>query len=66
MSKVINLKRGLNIRLKGDAEKKLGTTISTDKVALKPTDFHGLVPKLLVKAGQMVKAGDPIFFDKYK
>lgn len=65
MSKVINLKRGLNIRLKGDAEKKLGISIGTDKVALKPTDFHGLVPKLLVKAGQMVKAGDPIFFDKY-
>lgn len=65
MSKVINLKRGLNIRLKGDAEKKLGTSIGTDKVALKPTDFHGLVPKLLIKAGQEVKAGDPIFFDKY-
>ena len=65
MSKVINLKRGFNIRLKGDAEKNLGTSIETDKVALKPTDFPGLVPKLLVKAGQDVKAGEPIFFDKY-
>ncbi|MFA5328790.1 MAG: hypothetical protein WC384_13440 [Prolixibacteraceae bacterium] len=65
MSKVINLKRGFNIRLKGDAEKILGTSIETDKVALKPTDFPGLVPKLLVKAGQNVKAGEPIFFDKY-
>lgn len=65
MSKVINLKRGLNIRLKGDAEKVLGTSIEADKVALKPTDFPGLVPKILVKAGQEVKAGAPIFFDKY-
>lgn len=65
MSKVINLKRGLNIRLKGDAEKVLGTSIEADKVALKPTDFPGLVPKILVKAGQEVKAGEPIFFDKY-
>jgi len=65
MSKVINLKRGFNIRLKGDAEKNLGTSIDADKVALKPTDFPGLVPKLLVKAGQQVKAGEPIFFDKY-
>jgi len=65
MSKVINLKRGLNIRLKGDAEKMLGPSTETFEVALKPTDFPGLVPKLLVKAGQDVKAGDPIFFDKY-
>lgn len=65
MSKVINLKRGLNIRLKGEAEKTLGTSTDTDKVALKPTDFPGLVPKLLVKAGQVVKAGEPVFFDKY-
>jgi Na+-transporting NADH:ubiquinone oxidoreductase subunit A len=65
MSKVINLKRGLNIRLKGDAEKVFGTSIEADKVALKPTDFPGLIPKLLVKTGQEVKAGEPIFFDKY-
>jgi len=65
MSKVINLKRGLNIHLKGGAEKILGTSIEADTVALKPTDFHGLVPKILVKTDQQVKAGEPIFFDKY-
>ncbi len=65
MSKVINLKRGLNIRLKGDAEKIIGTSIDADQVALKPTDFPGLIPKILVKVDQLVKAGEPIFFDKY-
>ncbi|HEY3370749.1 MAG TPA: Na(+)-translocating NADH-quinone reductase subunit A [Prolixibacteraceae bacterium] len=65
MSKVINLKRGLDIRLKGGAEKILGTSIEVDKVALKPTDFPGLIPKILVKVDQEVKAGEPIFFDKY-
>lgn len=64
MPKVINLKRGLNIRLKGDAEKVLGASIEADKVALKPTDFPGLAPKILVKTGQEVKAGVPVFFDK--
>jgi len=64
MSKVINLKRGLNIRLKGDAEKVLGTSIDADTVALKPTDFPGLAPKILVKSGQEIKAGQPLFFDK--
>ncbi|MDP3644356.1 MAG: Na(+)-translocating NADH-quinone reductase subunit A [Bacteroidota bacterium] len=65
MLKVINLKRGLDIRLKGDAEKVLAASVEAEKVALKPTDFPGLIPKILVKAGQEVKAGDPIFFDKY-
>ena len=65
MSKVINLKRGLNIPIKGEAEKTLGSMIVADKVAIKPTDFPGLIPKILVKLEQEVKAGEPIFFDKY-
>jgi Na+-transporting NADH:ubiquinone oxidoreductase subunit A len=65
MAKVINLKRGLNIRLKGEAEKNPVILIEADKVALKPTDFPGLVPKILVKTDQEVKAGEPLFFDKY-
>lgn len=65
MSKVINLKRGLDIRLKGEAEKVLGTSILAEKVAIKPTDFPGMMPKILVKVDQLVKAGEPVFFDKY-
>ena len=34
-------------------------------VALKPTDFPGLTPKLSVKAEAEVKAGDALFYDKY-
>jgi len=64
MPKVINLKRGLNIRLKGEAEKVLETSFEATTLALKPTDFPGLSPKILVKAGQEVKAGEPLFFDK--
>ncbi len=33
--------------------------------AIKPTDFHGLVPKLVVREGDQVKAGDVLFYDKY-
>jgi Na+-transporting NADH:ubiquinone oxidoreductase subunit A len=65
MSKFINLKRGLDIRLKGEAEKIHGTSVDVDTVALKPTDFPGLIPKILIKVDQKVKAGEPIFFDKY-
>jgi len=64
MSRIINLNRGLNIHLKGDAEKVLATSVEAEKYAIKPTDFPGIAPKILVKAGQVVKAGEPVFFDK--
>ena len=35
-----------------------------DSYALKPTDFHGVIPKLLVKPEQKVKAGSPLYFNK--
>ena len=32
---------------------------------VKPTDFHLLTPKLVVKENDKVKAGDTLFYDKY-
>lgn len=66
MSKHFKLKRGLDIRLKGVAETVLEHAQTPTTVALKPTDFPGLTPKLSVKADAQVKAGDALFFDKYK
>ncbi len=66
MSKVIKIKKGLDIRLKGKAEKQLVELDMSASYAVKPTDFEGLTPKLLVKAGHEVKAGTPLFFDKYR
>ena len=65
MSKSIKIKRGLNIRLKGEAEKVLVTLPIRGTYAIKPTDFHGLVPKLAIKEGETVKAGSLLFVDKY-
>ncbi|WP_423128888.1 Na(+)-translocating NADH-quinone reductase subunit A [Gaoshiqia sp. Z1-71] len=65
MSKHFKLKRGLDIRLKGNAEGTLVEAPTPKTVALKPTDFPGLTPKLSVKADAQVKAGDALFFDKY-
>ncbi|MDO8927928.1 MAG: Na(+)-translocating NADH-quinone reductase subunit A, partial [Bacteroidota bacterium] len=42
-----------------------GSVSQIRTVALKPTDFPGLTPKLIVKADMQVKAGDALFFDKY-
>ncbi len=65
MSKVIKLKKGLNIPLKGKAEKVLVNPGLPGKFALKPLDFHGIRPKMLVRPDDAVKAGTPLFFDKY-
>ncbi len=64
MSDVIKIKRGLDIRLKGKAEKVFGNASMPELFAIKPTDFPGLVPKLTVKPGDKVKAGTVLFHDK--
>ena len=66
MSEVIKIKKGLNIRLKGQAEKIFVKVDPADSYALKPTDFKGLVPKMSVKPDDKVKAGTTLFFDKYR
>lgn len=65
MSKVIKIRRGLNIPLVGQPEKVLVRSEMAETYALKPTDFPGLTPRLSVKVGDMVKAGSPLFHDKY-
>ena len=65
MSKKIRIKRGFTIRIEGEADKSLmSSTFRIDSFAIKPTDFHGVRPKLLVEEGTAVKAGTPLFFDK--
>ncbi len=66
MSKVIKIKKGLNIPLKGKAEKVLTDPGLPGKFAVKPIDFPGIRPKMLVRPDDAVKAGTPLFFDKYK
>ncbi len=63
MSNVIKIKKGLNIKLIGEAEKNI-KELSTDQYAIKPTDFIGVIPRMLVKEGDAVKAGSPLFMDK--
>lgn len=65
MSDVISIKKGLTIKLIGEAEKTI-TEIIPKQCAIKPIDFNGVFPKILVQEGDAVKAGSPLFFDKYR
>ncbi|TRZ41396.1 Na(+)-translocating NADH-quinone reductase subunit A [Robertkochia solimangrovi] len=65
MSNDIKIRKGLDIKLKGEAEKTISDAPRSKNFAIKPTDFHGVTPKMVVKEGETVKAGDILFFSKY-
>jgi len=65
MSKTIKIKKGLNIPLLGGSEKIMKTAQRASFYAIKPTDFHGVIPKMIVNEGEKVHAGSPLFFDKH-
>lgn len=60
------LSKGFNINLQGKANKVINNSFKAKTFALKPTDFQGLkpIPKMMVKEGEKVLAGDKIFYDK--
>ena len=64
MANVIKLRKGLDINLQGKAEEKKIQLKSNGKYALVPDDFEGVTPKVVVKEGDKVKAGDALFVNK--
>ncbi len=64
MANVIKLHKGLDINLQGKAEEKKIQLKSNGKYALVPDDFEGVTPKVVVKEGDVVKAGDALFVNK--
>ena len=62
MSRSIALKKGLDITLLGEADKVYASLKNAEEYVIKPTDFHGLTPKLNVKIEDHVKAEDLLFF----
>jgi Na+-transporting NADH:ubiquinone oxidoreductase subunit A len=64
MSKDIRIKKGLNINLVGAAEQTTSKAVLSNVYALQLSDFHGITPKMIVKQGAEVKAGEPLFYNK--
>jgi len=64
MANVIKLRKGLDINLKGKAEETKIQLKSNGKYALVPDDFEGVVPKVVVREGDRVLAGDALFVNK--
>jgi Na+-transporting NADH:ubiquinone oxidoreductase subunit A len=64
MSQNIKLCKGLDIKLAGKAEARLEDAPMAKSYAVSPLDYENVTPKLLVKVGDKVEAGSPLFFDK--
>ncbi|MBQ9356677.1 MAG: Na(+)-translocating NADH-quinone reductase subunit A [Prevotella sp.] len=64
MTRVVKLRKGLDISLKGKAALERLTLKSNGHFALVPDDFEGVVPKVVVSEGDVVKAGEPLFVNK--
>lgn len=64
MVNVIKLRKGLDINLKGVAPKEKISVGHISHYALLPSGFEGVTPKVVVKVGDKVLAGEPLFVNK--
>ncbi len=64
MTDTITIRKGLDLPIDGKAELRLTDARSITTYAIKPTDFVGLTPRLLVEEGTVVCKGDALFVDK--
>ena len=64
INQIFHLRKGLDIRLKGSADEQKLQLKSNGRYALVPDDFEGVTPKVVVREGDHVKAGDALFVNK--
>jgi len=64
MANVIKLKKGLTINLAGKAAAEVHSAKASKVYGLVPDAFVGVKPKVVVKEGDQVKAGDALFVNK--
>jgi Na+-transporting NADH:ubiquinone oxidoreductase subunit A len=60
----IKIKKGLDIPLAGSPEQRIDAGADVSSVALLGPDTHDLKPRMLVREGDRVKLGQPLFEDK--
>ena len=64
MNKVIKLTKGLDIPMEGKAEQQVISLPQPEVYAIVPDHYAGIKPKMLVREGDVVKAGSALFCDK--
>lgn len=64
MANVIKIKKGLDINLKGKASEVLLNGGKSETYAIVPDFYSGVLPKVVAKVGDKVKAGSVLMIDK--
>ena len=64
MAQEISIKKGLDIRLAGDASEEVIPSSAGSSYGVSPTSFPGLQPRLSVQVGDRVMAGSPVLYHK--
>lgn len=64
MERLYKIKRGLDVNLVGEAKQNLRSIAPSSVYTIRPDDFYGIVPRPVVKEGEHVQAGSPLFVDK--
>jgi len=64
MSKDIKINKGLDIKLVGAAEQTTSKAVLSNVYSINLDDFHGITPKMLLKEGGEIKAGEALFYNK--
>jgi Na+-transporting NADH:ubiquinone oxidoreductase subunit A len=62
---IVKLKKGFDIHLLGAIQSEdIAFTSPARSVAIVPDDFHGIIPRMEKKEGELVVAGEPLYHDK--
>ena len=64
MTKIVNIKKGLDISIRGNAVESAPVDVTPATCAIIPDDFPGITPKVDVKEGDEVVVGSTLFHDK--
>ena len=64
MASRIKIKKGLDIPLMGEAQEAFLGEVKSDVLKICPEDFIGVTPKLSVRVGDEVKAGEALMYDR--
>lgn len=64
MTKIVNIKKGLDISIRGNAVESAPIDVTPATCAIIPDDFPGITPKVDVKEGDEVVVGSTLFHDK--
>lgn len=64
MAKTIKISKGLDIKIDGKAVEKISNIKPASVIEINPNHYHGITPKMLVKGGEVVKVGSPLFYNK--